>query len=471
VIRIIFFLLFSTALCGQSTDSTKVFSLEQYLHWVRSYHPMMLQAALLQDQAEAQLLEAKSIFDPKWYGDYEDKSFDQKNYFKIGEAGLKIPTWFGTDIKMAYLWSNGDFLNSQNKLPENGQAIIGLEVPLLQGLFFDQRRAQVRQAALWADANEASRRTMINDLMISAIEAYWNWAYQYQEVIVYESALALANNRFTLTRESYAQGDKPAIDTLEALIQIQNRELELNLAQVELQNAALELANFLWYEDLVPLEPADDIRPENLLSLWQLPEDESTKDLLQSLPESHPELISISIKQKQLNIKERLKREAFKPQLMFNYNFLGDGFDWTSDQTGEPILNNLLTENYKWGLTFRYPLLLRKERAGLQFVQLEQLDTQYKLKNKTLQLSNKIVALVQQIKITSEQLQTLDAMVQNYEALLDAENEKFRIGESSIFLLNNREQKLVEAQLKLQKMQATFQKLRWKLVWAKGELR
>ena len=61
-------------------------------------------------------------------------------------------------------------------------------------------------------------------------------------------------------------------------------------------------------------------------------------------------------------------------------------------------------------------------------------------------------------------------MVGNYETLLDAEFEKFRIGESSIFLLNSREQKLIDSQMKLNKLQTEFQKLKWKLRGAKGQL-
>jgi len=36
--------------------------------------------------------------------------------------------------------------------------------------------------------------------------------------------------------------------------------------------------------------------------------------------------------------------------------------------------------------------------------------------------------------------------------------------------LNSREQKLIDAQMKLNKMQSKFQKLKWKLRWAKGQL-
>lgn len=470
MIRIFFFLIISIPLFGQTIDSTQVFSLEKYLTWVRVYHPVMQQANLLQNKAEASILEARGIFDPKWFGDYEDKSFDQKNYFRIGEAGLKIPTWWGVDVKMAYLWSNGDFLNPEGKLPKNGQAIIGVEVPLLQGLVFDQRRAQVQQARLLQDGNEAIRKTIVNELLLNAIETYWKWAYQNQILQVYENSLNLAQARFELVKSSFEQGDKPAIDTLESLIQIQNRTLQYSQAQVDFRNATLKLSNFLWFENLTPLEVSENLRPENLLADWNFLEEKPDADFLKNIADSHPELQSILIKQQQLEIKERLKREQFKPNLRFNYNFLGDGFDWTDNNSTESVVNNLVTENYKWGLKFSYPLLLRKERGGLELVRIEQLENQYKLGEKQLKISNKIIATFQQLETTFGQINTLESMVGNYETLLDAEFEKFRIGESSIFLLNSREQKLIDAQMKLNKLQTEFQKLKWKLRGAKGQL-
>lgn len=470
MIRIFFFLLISVPLCGQKIDSTQVFSLEKYLTWVRAYHPVMQQANLLENKADASLLEARGIFDPKWFGDYEDKSFDQKNYFRIGEAGLKIPTWFGIDVKMAYLWSNGEFLNPAGNLPTNGQAILGVEFPLLQGLTFDQRRAQVQKARLLKDGNEASRRTIVNDLFLKAIETYWNWAYKNQILQVYKNSLNLAQDRFQLVKASFEQGDKPAIDTLESLIQIQNREIQYTQAEVDFRNTTLELANFLWFENLTPLEVSESLRPEELQADWNFLEEKPNLEFLRTIADSHPELQSILIKQQQLEIKEKLKREQFKPNLRLNYNFLGNGFDWTDNNINESAVNNLVTENYKWGVNFSYPLLLRKERGGLELVKIEQLENQYKLGEKQLKISNKINAIYQQLETTFGQINTLERMVQNYSTLLDAEFEKFRIGESSIFLLNSREQKLIEAQMKLNKLQSEFQKLKWKLRGAKGVL-
>ncbi len=430
----------------------------------------MKQAALLNGKANATMQASKGAFDPKLYGEYENKSFDQKNYFKKGEGGLKIPTWIGADFKLGYAWSNGQFLNSENSLPPNGQAIIGAEIPLAKGLFFDQRRAQIQMAKLLSEKNEAERKIIVNDLLMEAIAAYWQWAFQDQRVQVYTKAYQLAENRYEMIRQSFLQGDKPAIDTLESLIQVQNRALILSKALTDFENASLSLSNFLWTPDLYPLEITPLFRPETLRTEWTLPVQGRASIMNNSWLVSHPELQIIKIKQDQLQVKERLKKEDLKPLLNLNYNFLADGFDFSSNKSDDNNLQAFLQENYKWGLELSYPLFLRKARGSLELVQLEQLDTEYKFQSKQLDLQNKTQIVVQQFDLVEAQISTQTNVLQNYQILLAAENEKFRIGESSIFMLNSREQKLFESELKLAKLQAEYQKLRRKLDWVRGML-
>jgi outer membrane protein TolC len=287
---------------------------------------------------------------------------------------------------------------------------------------------------------------------------------------VYENSLNLAEDRFQLVKSSFLQGDKPAIDTLESLIQIQNRKLQLSEVRVEFRNAALFLSNFLWFEDLTPVEVSEELRPESLEADWNFLEEKPSPEFLNSISETHPELQSILVKQQQLDIKERLKREQFKPNLRFNYNFLGSGFDLTDDASTQSDVNALVTENYKWGVQLSYPLLLRKERGGLELVKIEQLENQYKFGEKQLTIANKINAIYQQLEMVFGQTIILASMVVNYEVLLAAEFEMFDIGESSIFLINTREQKLIDSQMKLNKLQSEYQKLKWKLRSAKGLL-
>jgi hypothetical protein len=110
---------------------------------------------------------ARGGFDPKLYSEWEQKSFDGKEYFTLGETGFKIPTWAGVELKGNFLVSGGDFLNPENTLPTAGQAVAGVKVSLLQGMFIDERRAMLRQEELFEKYKKAE---IINAGMIPKLD-------------------------------------------------------------------------------------------------------------------------------------------------------------------------------------------------------------------------------------------------------------------------------------------------------------
>ena len=70
-----------------------------YLDIVRKYHPVAKQANLIVDSAKANRLAAKGAFDPSFYVSNQQKTFDGKNYYFYTNPELKIPTWYGVDLK------------------------------------------------------------------------------------------------------------------------------------------------------------------------------------------------------------------------------------------------------------------------------------------------------------------------------------------------------------------------------------
>lgn len=458
------------SLLAQPADSARLFSQEEFFRWILEYHPVVKQARLLDNEAAALERLARGGFDPKAYAEWDQKSFDKKEYFSIGEGGLKIPTWYGAELKAAYTVTDGIYLNPERNLPEAGQAVLGLKVPLARGLIIDERRATLQQAKLMAQANEAERRSMINTLLLEAASAYWEWARAYNELLIQQQALALTEERMKGIVESFLQGDKPAIDTLETMIQVQNRQLSLNDASVSYRNAGLVLSNYLWYEGAVPVEATDGLRPPTLAELQPALPALGAQAIWQSASLSHPDIRSYQVKLSQLEVGRQLAAEQLKPRLDVEYNFLSDGSDFIYNTDNGSGLTNLVTQNYKWGLRFEFPLLLRKERGKLQLAKLKIQDAEYGLQQKRVEIANKIGAYYNELENLLEQIRLTERTVANYQALLDAEIEKFNLGESSIFLLNSREQKLIDTQLKLTALRGKFFKSRIGLEWAAGQL-
>ncbi len=471
IVALLFGIMPLTLLLGQTTEPPRIFTEKEYLQWVKAWHPLVKQANLLTAEAKALLMAARGGFDPKLYADWQQKSFDGKNYFSIGEGGFKIPTWYGLEIKGYYNATNGVFLNPENNLPAVGQAVAGVRATLGQGLFIDERRAALQSAKILQNANEAERQDIINDILLDATLAYWDWAKVFYEMEVIERALAVARVRLQAIVASFNEGDMAAVDTLEAYIQMQNREFELNDAQLAYRNAGLMLSNFLWYEDNIPLEITDRLRPQSLTEEDTRILPQPVEAFLENFDAVHPLLRFYQLKISQLDIERRLAAEYLKPQLDVEYNLLGEGFRFgqvsgPDNGTG----SNLLLQNYKWGLNFSFPLFLRKERGKLDLTRIKIQDTDFTLQQKRLELTNKVRDAYNEWQNTARQITLYADITENYRTLFNAETTRFALGESSVFLVNIREQRFIEAQLKFVKLQSDFYKNRNKVSWAAGRL-
>ncbi len=444
---------------------------DDFVEWVIKHHPVAMRAAILQQAAAAQLLEARGGFDPKLYADWDQKSFDGKQYFRIGEGGVKWPSWYGLEFKAGYLVSNGLFLNPERNLPPVGQAVAEIKWSLLQGLGMDERRANLQKSNMQLQLNDAARQSQLNALLLEAIQSYWDWAIFAEKQRIQEQALVNAQGRLDGTVTSFELGDKPQVDTIEAFIQVQNRIADLNKARVYERNARIDLGNYLWYKGQEPIDVGADpqaVRLNNQQELVPAQEVSSLKSLLDML---HPDLRQLQAKLQQLDIDRRLVREQMKPRLDVSYAFLSGGSDFFYDtQSEDPPLWDLFSQNYKWNLTFNFPLFLRKARGKLEQIELKSLDTNLKLNEKRRSINNKIDMALNELQLTKQQIDLYTEMVGNYQALYEAEQYKFQIGESSVFLINAREQKLLDAQLKLIDLKGDFHKKRAKLLYAAGLL-
>jgi outer membrane protein TolC len=172
-------------------------------------------------------------------------------------------------------------------------------------------------------------------------------------------------------------------------------------------------------------------------------------------------LVQYTYKIKQLEIEKRLKQDKLKPKLNVEYNLLGNGRSFYTDA---------LLQNYKYGVNFSFPILLRQERGNLQMAQIKLDNVALQSKNKQIELQNKINSYFNELNTNRQQLSVFANVFKSYESLLDAENQKFAIGESSVFLVNARERKLIETEIKLLKIEINQQKLFYALKWAAGKM-
>ena len=151
-------------------DSLQTLSPDAFLNIVRAYHPVVRQAGLLVQNAEAQLLSSRGAFDPLLNYNSDQKTFDGKNYYNYNNAELKIPTWFGAEVKAGVEGNYGERTNEEITLGKTSYA--GVMVPLAKNLLMDKRRAALQQAKIFIQQSKQEQLLYVNDLLYEAISNY-----------------------------------------------------------------------------------------------------------------------------------------------------------------------------------------------------------------------------------------------------------------------------------------------------------
>lgn len=461
----------SFTLRGQGDSSrldTTVFQARLFYDLVRQHHPLIRQAGLFGEEARQVVLQARGAFDPKLVSHYDRKEFGSDLYYDHWQNKLAVPIWpAGIDLNISYDRNDpaGKYINPEERTPPTGLTGVGLSVPIGRTLFVDARRNAVRQARVAQNLAEADRISLINKTLYEAASAYWEWFLAYQQRRLLDEGYVLAERRFVALRLQAQLGDVAYIDTTEALITVQDRLVQRQQAVVDEQNARLKVNVFLWTPDGQPAE----LPP---YSVPQMPPPPTSVDviqrsLLEQAAERHPTLLKLDNKLQQLTLEERFRQAMVQPQIALSASLLSQtpsldtNYDWSSYYSFRP-------QNYKVGLDIVFPLFLRKERGKLREVQIKYQQTRLDRQQQGRTIANGVQVAYNQLQAFVSQIATQQQTIENQRILVKGETDKFLLGESSLFLVNARETKLIDLQIKGEKLKASYQKAIAELYYIAG---
>ncbi|MBK8847151.1 MAG: TolC family protein [Bacteroidetes bacterium] len=413
-----------------------VLKYSDFMQMVITNHPVSKAARLMVDRGAMAEQQARGNFDPKLFGVYDQKFFESKNYFALLNSGLKIPTWYGIEFKGGYETNNGVFLNDENTTPSSGLWYAGISIPVGQGLFIDERRAALRKAKLINQASLSQQILAQNELCYDAGKAYWDWFLAFNQQRIAIEAYNATNQRLQAVVESERAGDRSKVDTLEASIQMQERYVSMLQSRIELNNKTLWLSTFIWNDNDEPLQINDNLVAPD----YAAAEQEFDKMLPPNLNDTgainnHPLIYYYQVELRKLRIDQELKSEKLKPVVDLNYNLLQNNAN----------INNLNTENYKWGVSVGFPIFIRKERAELKLAKIKVKEVELDLENKRVQLNNKLQMGVRELEIVTDQVNFYGKTLTDQMSLLNAERSLFDAGESNLFMINARESAYINA--------------------------
>lgn len=461
--KLLFFqvlLLTSNILFGQN-----ILSISNTFELINKFHPIAKQAGLKIDLSKASLLSTRGAFDPAFYVTNDQKTFDGKNYFFYTNPELKIPTWYGIEIKGGLENNYGERLSSENTFGKS--SYMGISIPLLKDLIIDKRRSDLAKSKILVNLNQEERQLVVNDLYLDGASSFWSWTFTYQRQKLFTEVLVKTKDRLEFIKQSFQAGDRAAIDTVEGVVQYQNILNLQTQAGADLIEEQNKLSNFLWDNNELPYELNETIQPD---SSWIKADIDdfiipSLISVLEEANQKHPKLKLLDFKSDILQIDRLYKTQNLLPTLRVNYNFLNKGYEFSS-----PFNSALYNNNYKAGLQFGLPLFLRQARGDLKQAKIKIEQQDLEIGQTRLEIENKIKTFYAAVSALKNQYKVNLQSIDNTKKLLDVELEKFEIGESTLFLVNTREVKYIEVLLKGYELKTKFFKTLIALNWAKGSL-
>jgi outer membrane protein len=455
--------------------------------------------------AEFDLLGAQGVYDPRlnttafyerikspissFLSGGQDGAVTQSDYTGTARLEGQSPFLGGNyrlDFSSVKLNTNNQFTALNPQYPT--ALTFSYSQPLLRGLRFDNSRRQIEIARKNLSLTDSQFRQRAIDTITNVQRAYWDLAFALRSLQVQRDAVSVAQTQLQHNKRLVQEGQLAPIDVVAAEAQISTYEQGVFNALEEVSRAENNLKNLIaenqkaaiWTESLVPIDPVDLAVPE-----VSLPE------ALQTAMENRPELQQSNVIREINQIDQRYFKDQTKPaiDLVGTYGLTGlagsistsgvNPFTASSLQVRQRVdelsalagldplpvvppqvfspdllggfgqsLQGLLANrysNFKVGVQISLPLRNRTAEAqlGRSLVEGERIGTQREQLEQTIQVD--VRNALQAMRSSEARLRAAVSTREANEQQFASEQRKLDAGQSTVFLVLERQTALTEA--------------------------
>lgn len=406
---------------------------------VYEHFPLVKAAEENIKKARADYLSAQGAFDPivkssllvSPNGNYKYGNFGAELELPIENSGNKIFTGYriGRGVYPVY---------DQNLETYNyGEVRAGFEIPFSRGKAIDPRRTKIKQADIATSISAENYRLEKLKAEYDAAISYWDWYTTGKQLLIQKYMLNLALNRQAALNKSVHKGDVAEVDSLDNQRTIMQRRSALKMYEALFAKASLVLS--LYYRDQAgrPVIASVDDLPNKIDVTQNDIADKNISAKISSIINQHP---GIKKYQEEYNSILQDLKQASNDMLPKVNNRLYVAQDLGG---GNPPLNRT-TINYE--LVFELPINQREVKGQLAAAkrQMEKIDQERQLQAE--QIAVGIKKSLVQIQAAHKIIQYTRQETEMAARVEQAENIRYRHGDSNLFLLNQRELMTSEAQ-------------------------
>jgi outer membrane protein TolC len=404
------------------------------LSQVEGDFPKIIGADAERRAATAKRISTQGAFDPQIFvtQDYllynSSTSPGRARSFTGTSVGIEVTTRYGTKLLAGRDQFEGSVKSPASATGDIGSYFVGVKQPLLRDLGINPKLAKEQQARLGEPLADLEFSLTRLDILLEASLAYWKWAATVRKLAVAEEILELAIIRANAVREEIRQEVRAPIDQYEADAEVAIRRQALAQARRAVEEAAFKLQKFLWNGEQPAPPPVLTQLPATALTVDPFPLPDAEADAgRQAALDGRPELRSIAINREVLRVDANLARNDLKPNVDLVF------------QPGEDLGAGGIGNTLKAGVVFGVPLFQRDARGRLAEADLKttKLDQEETLTRQTILIE--VDDSISNINRAYERFVQAQEALRNNIRLEQGERDKFREGDSTLFLINQRE--------------------------------
>ncbi len=440
------------------------YDFKSYMDLVTKNHPDILAAELEAKIVAAKTLEAQGDFDPSLNSNTAVKRFNsssdlgqEQNAF-LSNNSLDWKNSYGANFSFGADFAAGDLKTPVSPTGSGGEYFFRIQIPLLRNAVYNAANVKLKSqklSELIASYSLYRRKLQVLD---EAAKAYWSLAAAKDILTVEANLLALAIKQLEYVDEQVRVGNMPVIAQTETQTEIAKRKLKVVQAERDFQKAVIQISKFLWDADTKPISIATKIKYIDSLPEAQIL---STLDLVNARVVALAQRPEMSIIDNSKDIAELEYKYARNQKLPALDLYLSPGTQLGDDNVA------LFGEA---GFSLSLPLRTRRaqgleKQAETRLSKLN-LDEKQLIQNIFLELDD----IASQIRTSYERFLAAKSNLQYSLVLQDAEQTKFDLGDSTLFVVIRRERATAEAQVDLIKSLADYQIAKFKFSLAQGHI-
>jgi outer membrane protein TolC len=320
---------------------------------------------------------------------------------------------------------------------------IVLSQALLKGMGTGANLARLRQAKLEVEISNYELRAVAEALVAQVETAYWDYLLSKRSLEIYEISLDVAKREMEEVKERIRVGRLPETELSAIEAEVANREEQLITARATLDKRRLNLIRLLnlagnekmWDMDFdlteQPENPKDIVSPLNIH--------------LETAMNMRPDLQEARLRLKSSNLEVIMTRNGLLPKLDLFIKLAGSRY--AESFADRPDNKESENKEYSAGVNLQIPLWNREARARYKLAMFSQERAQLALRNMEQLVQMDVRSAYVDVKRAEERVKATRATRILREKTLANEQEKFRVGRSTMFLVSQAHRDFVASQI------------------------